>query len=431
MKQRQKILFMCTVFLLCTMFFAHKKNVLASTNSEPKMFCYASSELCFVGKTYDLSWYVYDGKEYTASDFNFKTSNSKIATVTKTGKIKGIHYGDVTISMVGKKDKSLKASLKLHFYEGNLTISCNSKSLRAGKTYQLKGNHKNVLWSLCNVEGDDSRASIDSKSGKIKFRDPGEVYVYAKTADGKYYGAMYLKASGPVVSGTAKFKPVTVKKDLHLNTIASVVENNLLPKTITLPYTNGKKKGKVKCTLNYLDHNSFTDFSKPGTYDIDYSISAPDGYTFGKMKYGSLTLVVKKEQTDSRIKIVRFEPLNITLTKDFHVIESYEIVSNYLRPNNIPLIGITESGEKVEFQPKGACYPGYFDGYHKLGTYKEVSITAAEKTGYYFDYETTAPMTLKIKKKQTPDTPDEYKLTLDYIPGVLYVKLPVTQKKLR
>lgn len=428
MKQCNKVFLFIMTAVMCLLLTGTSTTVSAASNDEVSLTCYSVGYTHFVGETYKLNYYISDGTDYKATDFSYKTSNSKVATVSKDGKVTGVSYGDVTITMTCKSNTKLKASCKIHFYQTGLTIQCSSNTFKAGKTYQLKSNQKNVIWSIYNMYGNSADASIDSNSGKLKIRNAGEVFIYARTADGKYYGSTYITATGPIISDKISFDPIVIDEDMEITDYLSLEATGLLPETVTLNYTNGKKSGTVECTLNWSDYNDLYDYSQPGSYELYYSITAPEGYAFGNIEREQLQLEIKEEQTDNRIHIVKFEEVKVTLKKDYHVCSAYDIVGNYLTNTDTKLIGITEDGKKVEFEIWGTSSPGSFNSFCKTGTYNEVRLCAKDKLGYVIDDDVYAALTVTVKKKQTYQGVDDTTLTLDDIPGELEVMLPSTQE---
>lgn len=119
-----------------------------------------------VGKTYTLK---ITGTDETVK---WKTSNSKIAAVSKSGVVKGVRAGKATVSAtVGKNEYKCAVTVD------NPKLSATKKSVRAGTSFTLKvsGTKRDVKWYSSNT----SVARV-SQSGVVKTYKAGTAYITAK-----------------------------------------------------------------------------------------------------------------------------------------------------------------------------------------------------------------------------------------------------------
>ena len=110
---------------------------------------------------------------YGAKVKKFKSSNTKIATVSKTGKIVGKKKGKATITVTDTKNRKYTCKVSVESPVLNKT----SIKLKVGKTYNLKlnGNTQTVKWS----SSYKNIAAVNSK-GKVTAKTKGQTTVSAK-----------------------------------------------------------------------------------------------------------------------------------------------------------------------------------------------------------------------------------------------------------
>ena len=123
----------------------------------------------------------------TKKKVKWSTSNARIATVSKTGKVKGINTGKATVTAkVGKKKYRCAVTVK-KASQVDFTISLNrdGATMRIGDTLQLKATCSpnvgaDIEWST----GNSSVATV-SKSGLVTARGEGETEIKASARKGK------------------------------------------------------------------------------------------------------------------------------------------------------------------------------------------------------------------------------------------------------
>lgn len=130
--------------------------------------------------------YKYPSNDKVAS---WTSSNKKIVTVDKKGKIKAVKNGKATINVTMKS--GAKASCKVTVSKGKvttkkLTISNKKLTLKKGKkvTLTVKRNPisatEKIKWST----SDKKIATVSSK-GKVTAKKPGKVTITARSSNGK------------------------------------------------------------------------------------------------------------------------------------------------------------------------------------------------------------------------------------------------------
>lgn len=119
----------------------------------------------------------------------YKSSNSKIATVSDSGLVRGIKSGTVTITATSKCSKKVTASIKIKVKDITPTsVSLNKSKVTttAGKSFTLKASvkpagvyNKGITFSSSNTKS----AVVDSK-GTVYAKAPGTARITVKTKEG-------------------------------------------------------------------------------------------------------------------------------------------------------------------------------------------------------------------------------------------------------
>ncbi len=140
----------------------------------------------------------------TDKTVTWKSSNTKVATVSSTGKVTAKGKGTAKITAtVGDKTATCKVSVGSNSAT-SIKLNKTKSTLTVGKTLSLKGTikpsnaPKAIIWSSSNK----NIASV-STSGKVKALKPGKVTITAKTHNGK-------KASCTITITPKKVAGVTV-----------------------------------------------------------------------------------------------------------------------------------------------------------------------------------------------------------------------------
>ena len=154
----------------------------------------------------------------TKSNLKFKSSNTKIATVSKNGKITAKKAGTVKITVTGIKGVSKGAKQVITVYVAKSkvkSVSLNKKnvSLTVGKTYKLKATVKPATASKA-VVYKSSKPSVAtvSSTGKITAKKAGTAKITVTTVDGQKKAVCTVKVrkaatATPVPTETATVAP--------------------------------------------------------------------------------------------------------------------------------------------------------------------------------------------------------------------------------
>lgn len=139
----------------------------------------------------------------------YKSANSKIATVTSKGQVKGVKVGKTKITVTSKKNAKKKATIKVVVKKAavkKVTISAKKATLAVGAKKTLKATvtpKKNVSKKIAWSSSKKKVASVTAK-GVVKGVKEGTATITAKAADGSG-----KKATCKVTVG-AGIKDVTV-----------------------------------------------------------------------------------------------------------------------------------------------------------------------------------------------------------------------------
>lgn len=122
-------------------------------------------------------------RKIAGASVSFHTGNKKIASVNKSGYIKGLKAGKTVITTTvkqGGKTYSFKTNVTVKAYVKFIKVK---KTIKKGKSYTFKakayGVNSKIKWSVSNKK----IGKISSK-GKFKAKKKGKVYIIAKS--GKY-----------------------------------------------------------------------------------------------------------------------------------------------------------------------------------------------------------------------------------------------------
>ncbi|MCI8306981.1 MAG: Ig domain-containing protein [Lachnospiraceae bacterium] len=142
----------------------------------------------------------------TDKSVKWSTSNKKIATVTKNGKVTGKKLGKCTITVRANDGSGLSATCSIRVVRRVTSVRLNRKtaSVLVGNTFRLKkkikpsnATIKSVTWSSANEE----IATVDSK-GNVVGVSPGVVKIIATAKDGSNKAAACLVTVKEKVSAT-------------------------------------------------------------------------------------------------------------------------------------------------------------------------------------------------------------------------------------
>ena len=221
------------------------KNIVEMVDEDAKVKLSKTKAAIEKGKTLTLKATV-TPSDLSDKSVTWKSSNTKVATVTKAGKVKGVKAGTATITCTSKATGA-KATCKVTV--GNVKLGKTEAVINKGKTMTLKATvypstltDRSVSWKSSNTK----IATVSSK-GKVKGVKAGTATITCTS------NATGLKTTCKVTVGYVKLDQteVTVKKGKTVTLKAAVYPSTLDDKSVTWESSNTKvatvsSKGKVK-----------------------------------------------------------------------------------------------------------------------------------------------------------------------------------------
>ena len=221
------------------------KNIVEMVDEDAKVKLSKTKAAIEKGKTLTLKATV-TPSDLSDKSVTWKSSNTKVATVTSVGKVKGVKAGTATITCTSKATGA-KATCKVTV--GNVKLDKTEAVINKGKTMTLKATvypstltDRSVTWKSSNTK----IATVTSK-GKVKGVKPGTATITCTS------NATGLKTTCKVTVGYVKLDQteVTVKKGKTVTLKAAVYPSTLEDKSVTWESSNTKvatvtSKGKVK-----------------------------------------------------------------------------------------------------------------------------------------------------------------------------------------
>ncbi|WP_273130269.1 Ig-like domain-containing protein [Bacillus weihaiensis] len=183
----------------------------------------------------------------------WKSSNSKVATVDSKGNIKGIASGSAIITATTKDNSKVYKKITVKVSTKTVKVNKSSLSITAGKTATLSATvspsdstDKTVKWTSSNTK----IATVDSK-GKVTAKTKGTVTMTASVKGAKDV-KVNVTVTAPIAAKSVKLNKtsVTINKGKTYTLTASVSPSNTTNKTIKWKSSNTKvakvdSKGKV------------------------------------------------------------------------------------------------------------------------------------------------------------------------------------------
>ena len=200
MKRRKaKILFLSLCLMICMALFV-SNNTNAASKKPTKMTLNVSKKTIDVGRTYQIKVKSVSPSKASKS-VTYKSSNTKIATISSKGIIKGKKEGTAKITVQSKKNKKLKKTVVItvkRLKPYSLTLNKTKLNMNVNDTYKLKATVKAsspVTWNSSNK----TVATVD-KNGIITAKKDGTVTITVKTTKKGYNGKVLSKSCKIVVS---------------------------------------------------------------------------------------------------------------------------------------------------------------------------------------------------------------------------------------
>ena len=194
----------------------------------------------------------------TNKKVTWKSSNTKIATVTSAGVVKGIAKGTANITVTttdGKKTAVCKVTVTNPIAVKSVKLSKTSASVVKGYTITLKptinpsnATNKKVTWKSSNT-----KIATVTSAGVVKGVRAGTANITVITADGKKTAVCKVKVTNPVAVKSIKLNKtsVSIAKGKTYTLQATITPSNATNKTVTWKSSNTKiatvsSKGVVK-----------------------------------------------------------------------------------------------------------------------------------------------------------------------------------------
>ena len=170
-------------------------------------------------------------------DFIWTSSNTKIATVNSSGRVKGISKGTCTITV--KTPNGKKRTCKVTVYNiiavKSVKLNATSKTLNKWATYTLKAtiapsnaSNKTLKWYSSNTKV----AKVNS-SGKVTAVGPGKARIKVKTNNGKTASCLVTVKLVPVSGVRLKLDRLLLKKDYKTKLSAVILPSYASDKSVT------------------------------------------------------------------------------------------------------------------------------------------------------------------------------------------------------
>jgi uncharacterized protein YjdB len=199
------------------------------------------------GKTMTLKATVYP-TTLTDKTVTWESSNTKIATVTSAGKVKGVKAGKATITCTSNAT-GLKATCTVNVVKGTVTLNKTEACVQKGKTTTLKATltpttltDKSVTWT-----SSDTKIATVSSSGKVKGVKYGTATITC-TSNATGAKATCKVTVGKVVIGVSD---VTIKRSRETMLFVTLYPEDLADKSVTWSSSDTQiatvnEEGKVK-----------------------------------------------------------------------------------------------------------------------------------------------------------------------------------------
>ncbi len=179
----------------------------------------------------------------------WRSSNTKVASVDKNGKVSAKAVGTAYIYAKTINGKEIKATVKVIPKPISVKLNYSNKVVTLGKTIQFKAtvNPSNANQAVAWRSSDAKIASVD-KNGKVSAKAVGTAYIYAKTINGKEIRATVKVIPQPISVKLNNTKKVMKKGTAY--TFKATVNPSNANQAITWRIGNNKiatvdKNGKV------------------------------------------------------------------------------------------------------------------------------------------------------------------------------------------
>ena len=215
----------------------------------------------------------------------YKSSNTKIASVSSKGTVKGKKTGSVTITATSKVNKKVKASVKLKVKDlkpSKVSIPA-ALSLTNGKKAIVKATVSPAgVYAPVKFGSSNTKVATVSSTGTVTAKSAGKAVITAKLTQKNSKGK-YLTAKTTVTVKKAETKPEEVpsakKTDVFVSPayIKSVMDGKqeesknyviLDTSTEAAPYNEGHIPGAYHCSVRQVESSTYAAYANN---TIDYT----------------------------------------------------------------------------------------------------------------------------------------------------------------
>lgn len=215
----------------------------------------------------------------------YKSSNTKIASVSSKGTVKGKKTGSVTITATSKANKKVKASVKLKVKDlkpSKVSIPA-ALSLTNGKKAIVKATVSPAgVYAPVKFSSSNTKVATVSSTGTVTAKSAGKAVITAKLTQKNSKGK-YLTAKTTVTVKKAETKPEEVpsakKTDVFVSPayIKSVMDGKqeesknyviLDTSTEAAPYNEGHIPGAYHCSVRQVESSTYAAYANN---TIDYT----------------------------------------------------------------------------------------------------------------------------------------------------------------
>ena len=215
----------------------------------------------------------------------YKSSNTKIASVSSKGTVKGKKTGSVTITATSKVNKKVKASVKLkvkYLKPSKVSIPA-ALSLTNGKKAIVKATVSPAgVYAPVKFSSSNTKVATVSSTGTVTAKSAGKAVITAKLTQKNSKGK-YLTAKTTVTVKKAETKPEEVpsakKTDVFVSPayIKSVMDGKqeesknyviLDTSTEATPYNEGHIPGAYHCSVRQVESSTYAAYANN---TIDYT----------------------------------------------------------------------------------------------------------------------------------------------------------------
>ena len=137
-----------------------------------------------VGESYTVSTKISPSGAYTGG-ITYTSSNSKVATVSSSGKITAKKQGTATITVRTANGKTAKIKITVKKAPTSIKLNAKSKTLKRNRTYKLRATLSRGSAGAIKYTTSDSKIVTVSSSGNIRAKKKGTAWITVKTYNGK------------------------------------------------------------------------------------------------------------------------------------------------------------------------------------------------------------------------------------------------------